>query len=496
MMFRTAELGRTVSKEDFEALAPALRIEIVDLQQRLRRAKKAVVIVFAGVDGAGKSESLNLLNEWMDPRWLETHAYGPLSDEEAERPAFWRYWRDMPAAGKIGLFLNSWYSEPMSDHVHGRIDDADLDTRLARIAAFESMLAADGVMILKFWMHLAKDVQKKRLKKLEADPLQAWRVSKQDWKHWRRYDAMIATAEHSLRATNTVEAPWVLVEGADPIYRTLTVLTTVRDAALRCLQESKKAEKKAVSEPAIALPPQPTILSALDLSQKLSDAEYQDRLTRVRARLSPLFRAAKEKKISTVLAFEGFDAAGKGGSIRRLTAGLDAREYQVIPISAPSPEEQAHPYLWRFWRHLSRAGRLTVFDRTWYGRVLVERVEGFASPDDWGRAYNEIAAFEEQLLDAGMILGKFWLHISADEQLKRFLERQNIPWKTWKLTDDDWRNRDKRAGYQEAVNAMIERTSTRRAPWTLVEADDKNFTRIKIMETVASLVEKRLDHHP
>lgn len=526
-MFRTAELGRKVSKEEFDALAPALRTELTELQQRLRTAPFPVILVFAGVDGAGKGESINLLNEWMDPRWLETHAYGPASDEERERPEYWRYWRDLPARGKVGLFLRSWYSAPVLEHANGRISDAELDERLAHITRYEKMLADDGALILKFWMHLGRDAQKKRLKKLEKDPTESWRVTRQDWKNWEMYDQFITAAERTIQVTSAGHAPWTIIEGADDRYRSLTLLVTLRDAIVRHLEamdlkkrvaetmrkeeqrrqqeHDGKAEGRTGGKPHkgagavhgsslvnATLPQQPTILKALDMTLDHSNEEYAERLKTARGRLHNLSRLARERGVSSLLVFEGWDAAGKGGAIRRLTAGLDARDYKVIPVAAPTDEEKAHHYLWRFWRHISRAGRATIYDRSWYGRVLVERIEGFATTEEWMRAYGEINDFEEQLVDSGMVLCKFWLHITNEEQLARFEERKTIPWKSWKLTDEDWRNRDRWDAYEQAVNDMIERTSTRKTPWTLVEANSKKYARVKVIETYCAALEQRL----
>ncbi|MFA7431962.1 MAG: polyphosphate kinase, partial [Rhodospirillaceae bacterium] len=242
----------------------------------------------------------------------------------------------------------------------------------------------------------------------------------------------------------------------------------------------------------VSLPHQPTILEALDMTLSLEKDAYNERLQAGRARLHRLYRLAQDHGLSTVLMFEGWDAAGKGGAIRRMTSALDARHYKVIPVAAPTDEERAHHYLWRFWRHIARAGRFTIFDRSWYGRVLVERVEGYATTDEWMRAYNEINTFEEQLVDNGVVLGKFWLHITAEEQLKRFELRKEAPWKSWKLTDEDWRNREKWDAYETAVNDMVERTSTSKAPWTLVEANCKNHARVKVIETVGDKLEAAL----
>jgi polyphosphate:AMP phosphotransferase len=501
-MFEAAELGRRVSREDFDAMAPGLRTELLELQQRLRTADFPVIIVFAGVDGAGKNETVNLLNEWMDPRWIVTRAYGPPSDEERERPEYWRYWRDLPPKGKVGMFLSSWYHRPFLARAHGEISLAEMEEQLDRVVHFEKALADEGALILKFWMHLSEKAQKKRLKKLEEDPLTAWQVSDTDWKHYKLYGKFIAAAERLIMHTSKGHAQWHIVEGADPRYRYTVVLNTLRDAITRHLEErevakkvaaelKKPAKKSKAAKPA-ALVHQPSILDSLDMTQSIAGDDYNRALQECRAQLSQLHRRAKAKGVSTVLVFEGWDAAGKGGTIRRLTNALNARDYQVIPIAAPTEEERAQHYLWRFWRHLARSGRVTIFDRSWYGRVLVERVEGFASEEAWQRAYGEIIDFEEQMVQAGTVLCKFWLHITPEEQLTRFKQRDEIEYKKWKLTDEDWRNREKWGDYEAAVNDMVERTSTTVAPWTMVEANDKPFARVKVMRTVCAALEEAL----
>lgn len=501
-MFEAAELGRKVSREDFDAMAATLRTELLDLQQRLREADFPVIIVFGGVDGAGKNETVNLLNEWMDPRWIVTRAYGPPSDEERERPHYWRYWRDLPPKGKVGLFLSSWYHHPFLARAAGDISTAEMDEDLGRIVRFEKTLADEGALILKFWMHLSEKAQKKRLKKLEEDPLTAWQVSDTDWKHYRQYGKFIAAAERLIMKTSRGHAQWQIVEGADPRYRTSVVLLAVRDAILRHLEtravtkkvtaELKKPARKASEDKSSVLSAQPSILSSLDMTRTVSGEEYNRALQEGRGRLAQLHRRAKDKGISTVLVFEGWDAAGKGGTIRRLASALNACDYQVHPIAAPTEEERAQHYLWRFWRHLARAGRVTIFDRSWYGRVLVERVEGFCSEEAWQRAYGEITEFEDQLVRANTVLCKFWLHITSEEQLARFNQRDEIEYKKWKLTDEDWRNRDKWPQYEAAVNDMVEKTSTTQAPWTLVEANDKPWARVKVLNTVCDALEEAL----
>ncbi len=533
-MFEAAELGHVLGKRGYDELEPKLRLELLGLQQKLRAAGFPVIVVFAGVDGAGKSETVNLLNSWLDPRWTHTHAYAAPSDEERERPGFWRYWRDMPPKGKIGFFLSSWYSKPLTEHVYGEISEAELEQRLLRIRTFERILTEDGALILKFWMHLDKKGQKQRLESLQRDPLKSWRVTERDWKHFRMYGRFIATAERVIMRTSTGEAPWHIVEGRDARYREVTVATMLRDAITKHIEQQEalarlKAEQaaaeaaertsasrrrtkppeelvevedldvdegedlaKEVDEGTIVELMPTTILQSLDMTQALGKKDYNRALGQQQGRAAELFREARGRGLSAILVFEGWDAAGKGGSIRRLTSALDARDYSVIPIAAPTDEERAQHYLWRFWRHLSRAGRVTIFDRSWYGRVLVERIEGFASEREWMRAYGEINHFEERLLEHGIVLCKFWLHITKEEQLARFKAREETPFKRWKLTEEDWRNREKWDDYEVAVNEMIARCSTRIAPWTLVEANDKRFARVKVVTTFADALERAL----
>jgi polyphosphate:AMP phosphotransferase len=487
-MFETAELGAKISREEFDMAAGPLRLELLALQEKLREADFPVLILFAGVNGAGKSESVNLLNEWLDPHWIITRAYEDPSQEESERPTLWRYWRDLPKKGQIGLFLSGWYSRPVLDRVYRRAGKADFDRRLDDNLAFERLLADDGALILKFWMHLDKKGQEKRLKALEADPLQSWRVQKEDWRNWKRYDKFLEAAEHSIRRTDLSHARWVIVDGSDPRYRSLTVLQQLRDALKGHLARPKPRKAK----PARISPVLESVLGKLDLSKHLDEKAYEAELQEARAELALLAQEAKQRGISSVALFEGWDAGGKGGAIRRITSALDARQWQVVPVGAPTDEENAHHYLWRFWRHLPRAGHMLIYDRSWYGRVLVERVEGFARPREWQRAFAEINNFEEQLLHHGMVLAKFWLHISPEEQLRRFQERDAVAYKKWKLTNEDWRNRAKRDAYEAAVQEMVERTSSLAAPWILIEGNDKNFARVKIIRSLCERYRQRL----
>jgi polyphosphate:AMP phosphotransferase len=504
MMFRTAELGQSIPKAEFKQKEPVLRRELLEAQQRLLKQKSCpVIIVFAGVDGAGKGETVNLLNAWMDPRWLVTRAYDTPSDEERERPEFWRFWRDLPAKGKIGMFLSSWYSRPVLDRVHKRIDETEFNNLLERIISFEKALSDDGALILKFWMHLSKKGQKKRFHQLEKNELTSWRVSELDWDNWRLYEQFEEAAERVIMRTSTGTSPWCIVEGADHNFRSLTVGTIIRDEINKHIDRVENNISNDEASTTVQADKMPdidtqqelkttTVLDVMDMSLSLPKKEYKQQLQSYQARLNQLHRNALKKNMSTILVFEGPDAAGKGGAIRRVTAALDARHFQVFPIAAPTDEERAHHYLWRFWRHLSRAGKITIFDRSWYGRVLVERIESFAKEDEWRRAYSEINSFEEMLTDSGILLMKYWIHVTKDEQLNRFKEREIVPHKQWKLTDEDWRNREKWDEYEHAVNDIVERTSTKAAPWTLIEGNDKRYARVKVIKTLCEQMEEAL----
>jgi polyphosphate:AMP phosphotransferase len=510
-MFESAELGHKVDKATYEKRVPALREALLDAQFELVEHKEhAVVLVVGGVDGAGKGETVNLLHEWMDARHLQSHALGPPTDEERARPAMWRFWRRLPPKGKIGMFSGSWYTEPIIQRVYGETRRSDLEESLQEIVRFERMLAAEGVLLLKFWFHLSKKAQKKRLRALESDSRTRWRVTKTDWKHFKLYDQFREVSEHSLRETSTPEAPWVVVEGTEARYRSLTVgnvlLGAMRERLARPAAPAKTngsanggpAPKAAGYTHGTRVVLAPTavdkiqVLRALDLSRKLEKEDYEERLAKYQRKLNLLSRHPKAMKRGVVVVFEGNDAAGKGGTIRRITAALDARYYNVVPIAAPTEEERAQPYLWRFWRQLPRHGRVTIFDRSWYGRVLVERVEGFARAEDWKRAYTEINDFESQVAEGRTVVVKFWLAISKEEQLRRFKEREDTGFKRFKITEEDWRNRKKWGDYELAVCDMVDRTSTEVAPWTLVPANDKYYARIMALRMLCERIEDAL----
>jgi len=492
-MFESAELGHKIEKSIYQKEVPALREALLDAQTELAKTQAfQVIILLGGLDGSGRGPTANLLNEWMDPRHIETHGMSEPSDEELDRPMMWRFWRALPPKGKTGIFLSSWYTWPILNRVNGITKDDDLDRSLERAVQLETMLVDEGALVLKFWFHLSKAKQEKRFKELEKSSLAYGKVAKRDMKNVKDYDAFQAVHEKVIRNTSTAEAPWLVVEGADARYRNLTVGKVI----LKAIQD--RLQLKSSPPPCIVAPPlMPSIdnlhlLKTLDMTQTIDKSDYKVKLEKLQDRLNELVRDPMFKYMSVIAVFEGNDAAGKGGAIRRITGALDARSYQVIPIAAPTEEERAQPYLWRFWRHLPRKGRVTIFDRSWYGRVLVERVEGFCSEFDWMRAYSEINAFEAQMARNRLLVVKFWLTITKDEQLRRFEERQQTGFKSFKITDEDWRNREKWEQYEQAVCDMVDRTSTIIAPWTLVEANSKNFARIKVLKTLCDRVEDKL----
>jgi len=490
-MFEAVELGRRLAKEDFEKQLPALRVRLIEAQQAIRQARIPVLVIVAGMDGAGKGEVVHHLNEWLDPRGLDTHTFWNVSGEEKERPYYWRFWRTRPARGRIGVYYGGWYQDLLVARARHQCSPAQLDSALNRVAAFEQMLVDDGTLIVKFWFHLGCKEQRHRLRKLTDKPERHQLVLPVSGKHARHFARVASAAEAIIRRTDAGHAPWHLIEATDDLYRDLTAAQRLLESLESRLALPQPARPKITRRPSETRPPV-TVLDKVDLTRQLGKKAFSRQLPKLQAELNRLTWKAYEKGTSTLMVFEGWDAAGKGSAIRRVTEAIDARLFRVIPVAAPNEEEQSHHYLWRFWRHLSRAGRVTIFDRSWYGRVLVERIEGFASPTEWMRAYHEINEFEKQLTDHGLVILKFWLHISQAEQLERFRKRETVPHKNYKITPDDWRNRKKWGRYEIAVHDMVSRTSTKTSPWTLVSGNDKQVARLEVLEACIKALKKVL----
>jgi polyphosphate:AMP phosphotransferase len=487
-MLEAAQAGHVLDKAAYAREEPALRAALLQAQYALKDATRGpLLVVLGGMPGSGRSATAHRLAEWMDPRFVEVTAFGPPSAEERRHPSGWRYWMALPPKGRIGVFVDAWYGEALAPHLDGDVDEAALATAMERIREREQMLADEGVRLVKVWLHMRRQDLKARLRMLEADPGSAWRVTKEHWRAHSRYRRRHPLVERVLRETSTASAPWSVVESADDRFRDIAVGKLVL-AGLRAGATSVHAAAP-VASPVVANVKR---LRDLDLTQKLDDAAYEQALPLLQGRLAKLTRGKRFAKRSLVVVFEGVDAAGKGGAIRRMTAALDAGSYRLVPVAAPTDEERAHPYLWRFWRRVPRRGGITIFDRSWYGRVLVERVERYAAEADWLRAYSEINRFEEELVDAGAIVVKLWMQVSRAEQLRRFREREATPAKQFKIGPDDWRNRRKWPAYEQAVADMLDRTSTELAPWTLVEAEDKRFARVKVLRTIVDALDDAL----
>lgn len=488
-MFDSARLPQKMDKKTFKKLEPELREDLLSGQlEMIEKASFSTIIVVDGLDGAGKGEAVARLYEWMDARHLVCNAYGEPMQESRLRPPLWRYWRDLPAKGETAIVFGSWYQRPLRDRIYGKIDDDSFEHELGRIERFEEMLANEGVLLLKFWFLLPKKDQERRLKKVRKK--NAARHVLADWATLKNHAKASKVGEEIILQTSRGHAPWFVIPSQDPEYRDAALAQTVSQAI--------KAKLKDGHPTAVAAPPivgglqRQSAVDAIDLTARIEKKEYHQRRAELQQRLSDLSDSKAFSKTGMVLVFQGNDAAGKGGAIRRVIRPLDPRIYKVHPISAPSDEEKARPYLWRFWRRVPRRGHIAIFDRSWYERVLVERVEGFASHDDWLRAYSEINEFEHELTSFGYIVCKFWLAISADEQLRRFKAREDTAYKQHKITDDDWRNRLKWDQYAIAAGDMVDRTSSHFAPWTLVSSEDKRHARIEVLQTICDRLEAEL----
>ena len=500
-MLQTADLDLKLDRAAYERVFRPLRDRLALLQRSVFEAGIPVVVLFEGWDAAGKGDCIEKLVGRIDPRGYEVHYIQEPTEEENLRPFLWRFWAKLPGRGGMGIFDRSWYRRVLSERVEGEVSRKRWERSFDEIAQFERMLADDGTLIVKFWLHISRVEQRRRLSRMERSEHESFRVKKRDWRAHRLYADYRDAAEEMLERTSTSWAPWTVVAATDRQYARVKVFETLADAMQRALEgraTSAKAERvaKGAARPRRSRPTAPalarTVLDDVDLRKKLTDRQYDTQLARWQARMRELEFACYRRRVPVVVVYEGWDAAGKGGSIRRIIGGLDPRGYAVIPISAPKGADATHHYLWRFWNRIPKAGHIAIFDRSWYGRVLVERVEGFCSEEQWRRAYHEINELERSLHNHGAVLVKFWLHISKEMQLRRFRERERISSKRYKITEEDWRNREKWDPYVAAVHDMVTQTSTSYAPWTLVEADDKNWARVRCVQTLVEAVEARL----
>ena len=493
-MLEKIDLSKKMSKEEFDKVIDGLEAKAGLLQRECRELKIPVIILFEGFGASGKGTLINSLIHALDPRGFRVYAINGESEDEIMRPYLWRFWTKTPEKGRIAIFDRSWYKRVLTDRFDGITSEKELGYAFDEILSFENTLADDGFVILKFFLDITKKEQEKRFEKLLASKETAWRVSKGDLKRNKHFDEYKRLNEEMLQKTDTDFAPWNIVEAVNKEYAVVkifhTVINRLSEAVLRAKAAREAKEKPSVKEEPVKF--KSSILSSVDLSLSMEKEEYRQRRKELQKRLNFLHSELYRRRIPVVLGFEGWDAGGKGGAIKRLTECLDPRGYAVHPTASPNDIEKAHHYLWRFWEDIPKAGHITIFDRTWYGRVMVERIEGFCTENEWRRAYKEMNDMEAQWANYGAIVLKFWLQIDKDEQERRFNERMNTPEKRWKITDEDWRNREKWDQYESAVDEMLIRTSTTYAPWIIVEGNSKYYARIKVLETVVKALEERM----
>ena len=486
-MFEESESDPQLSDADRKKLEADLRVKLLLEQYRHLSVKdESLVILVSGIDGAGKSETINLLNEWMDPRHIHTIAFPDPSPDELLFPKVRRLWMSLPPKGAIGIIYGAGYVQLIDQVLKKNPNHDKLASDILYLKRLEADLAANGVRLLKLWFHLSRHAQHNRTKTLLANPSTAWQVGQGDKKVHKHFDKLRAAGERIIEATDAPYAPWIVIPSANANLRTVRTAQAVLQALRR----------PSVKVPQLHDPGAPILaknhknaLDRVNYTLTIEKSAYETELFDWQNRLAALVRDEKFKTRSLVLVFEGNDAAGKGGAIRRVTRAIDARQFTVMSVAAPTREEQSRPYLWRFWKNVPTRGRISIFDRSWYGRVLVERVEKLIPRRAWSRAYSEINDFEQHLTNHGTIVLKFWLAVTSDEQLKRFREREQSPFKQFKITDEDWRNRSKSKAYLAATKEMFDHTDTPYAPWHVLSANDKKHARVEVLKAIVLALE-------
>lgn len=489
-MLKNYEIRRyQMTQEEIRALVKEKREELAGQQMVIKEHKLPVFVLIEGWGAAGKGTMIGGLIKDLDPRFFRVITMKSPGTEEKRMPFLWRYMEAIPEAGKF-VFLNSgWLRETADDFVCGRIDDAALEQRFRQIRTFERQLKDNGYLVVKLFLQIPPKEQKHRLDKLKEEKHTRWRVSEKDMQQVKKREKYEAIYDRALEATNTGYAPWNIVDAVEKKQALLQALHILTNQIHQAVENYKILPEILHRDyPLIKMPK----LAQVSLDQEMAKEEYEIRLKELQRTLKGLHNKIYQKKIPVVIAYEGWDAAGKGGNIRRLTSALDPRGFEVHPIASPEPHEKARHYLWRFYHRLPKEGHIAIFDRSWYGRVMVERLEGFCSENDWKRAYNEINEFERELSEWGALVLKFWVHIDKDMQLARFTDRQNTPEKQWKITEEDWRNREKWDAYEEAVDEMIARTSTENAPWFIIPSNNKYYARLLAIQTVIDQIGRRL----
>ena len=493
MLYET-NLDKKLGKEEYKEKIEPLKQKLERLALRIKEEKLPVIILFEGFGAAGKGSMISKLIDNIDPRGFSVHTIAKPTETELRMPPMWRYWNTIPQYGQISVMDRSWYRDVSVDSVDDYERSDVIEQNLEDIRCFERQLVDGGYLIIKFFLQISKSEQKKRFEKLEESSFTKWRVTKEDWRHNREYEKHLKAFDEMIESTSVSYAPWTVVEATDKRYAFYKVLSQVVERIEQALDDKQHGEvKKQTVVPKDFEIVKTPLLSEIDLNRSAEENQYRKELKRYQKRLGELHSELYLRKIPMIIAYEGWDAAGKGGNIKRVTKALDPRGYEVVPIAAPTKIELEHHYLWRFWSTLPKSGHITIFDRSWYGRVMVERIEGFCTKEDWQHAYREINEFEQYLYEHGMLVMKFWLHIDKDEQLKRFQKRQNTPEKRWKITEEDFRNREKWDQYEIAVNEMLQKTNTENCPWFIIESNDKRYARLKAMKKIVEYVEHQLE---
>lgn len=478
-------------EEELDERLHAARSKLSVLQMQIKEHGLPVLVLFEGWGTAGKGSVLGKVIKNIDPRFFKVATMDEPTEEEGRKPFLYRYFVKIPANGKLEFLDSGWMDEVVKDVLHDKIGEKEYKKKIESVKRFERQLTDNGYLVMKFFFQISRKEQKKRIEVLKENKDTRWRVSgDEDWQN-KHYDKCMHVFDRYLNDTNSPADPWYIVDAKNRKWAELQVLETLVSGIETALKNSNLAVPLLQNVFPLEKIPK---LSEISLDKELSEEEYKKELKNLQSKLSELHNRLYRRKIPVVIAYEGWDAAGKGGNIKRITEALDPRGFEVHPIASPLPNEKARHYLWRFWNRLPKTGHIAIFDRTWYGRVMVERLEGFCSENEWQRAYNEINEFEKELSDWGAVIIKFWVQIDKDTQLARFEERQNTPEKQWKITDEDWRNREKWDLYETAVNEMLKKTNTTYAPWHVLESNDKKYARIKALKIVIDAIEAALDN--
>jgi AMP-polyphosphate phosphotransferase len=490
-MLEKLDLTKKADEGSYDKSVESLKDRLNVLQRMLRDQKIPTIIVIEGWNAAGITMIIHEIVQALDPRGYALHAIEKSTEEERAHPFLWRFWLRAPPKGRIALFARSWYSRAITEEMQEHTWEKSLKGRAIQINNFERQLHDDSTIILKFFLHITKEEQKMRLEERERNPLTAWLVTPSIWNVHRHYDDSLPLIDDFIQKTNTDYAPWTLVESTDRKYAILKVLSTIVKTLERKTSAEKDTKHKKAKDP--VRPKKNPVKRRSTPEIVFSKDDLQNTLNNLQIEMLELHYLLFKRKIPLIIAYEGWDAAGKGGNITRVTKFMNPLGYYVVPIAAPTAHEKEYHYLRRFIKHFPTGGDIAIFDRSWYGRVLVERVEKYCSEPDWQRAYQEINEMEEDFVySSGGGIVKFWLEISKEEQLKRFQQRANDPMKIYKITEEDWRNREKWDPYNDAIDEMLARTSTETAPWTVVESDDKWYARVKALQTVITTAQKLL----